>query len=441
MSAIACVLRPAATVSVLASNAVAAVLHRALAGRFAEARAAARAQRTRRAGDTRRFTLPELVALIEQAGLRAGEAHGLRVFSGLVPGALLDGDAAATEALRALEEAAASHPAAAGHRGPAAPARPPLSRGRHEAMGGGGAPDDTGCHILHVDMDAFYASVEIRDRPELRRPAGHRGRDRRARRGAVRVVRPAAFGVRSAMPVGAGAAAVPARGVRAAPAPDLRGDLQGGHGHLRHGHARGRAAGAGRGVPRRRRRAAAARAARRDRRAASAPRSRQQQGITCSVGVAPSKFVAKIASARCKPDGAAGRAAGGGARLPASAAGGRAVGSRGAGRGGAGPAGAAHGGRTSRTLRWPPCSASSAPRTARTWPPWPGAATSAGSRRARRRRASAPRRRSLRDIDDPDRIRRELLQAVRPDGAAGCGPAATWPGPSRSSCGWPASRR
>jgi S-adenosylmethionine-dependent methyltransferase len=116
MSAIARVLRPSATVSVLASNAVAAVLHRALAGRFAEARklladaGLADAGLTAGAAAPRRFTLPELTALVEQAGLRAGEAHGLRVFSGLVPGALLDGDAAATEALRALEEAAASTP-------------------------------------------------------------------------------------------------------------------------------------------------------------------------------------------------------------------------------------------------------------------------------------------------------------------------------------------
>ncbi len=41
-------------------------------------------------------------------------------------------------------------------------------------------PDDTGCTIIHVDMDAFYAAVAIRDRPELHDRAvivggGHRG--------------------------------------------------------------------------------------------------------------------------------------------------------------------------------------------------------------------------------------------------------------------------
>ena len=111
MTAIAAVLRPSATVSVLASNAVAAVLHRALAGRFAEARLLLETDGA--AGTPRRFTLPTLTALIEGAGLRAGEAHGLRIFSGLVPGALLDGDAGGTggtEALRALEAAAAVTP-------------------------------------------------------------------------------------------------------------------------------------------------------------------------------------------------------------------------------------------------------------------------------------------------------------------------------------------
>ena len=114
MTAIAAVLRPSATVSVLAANAVAAVLHRALAGRFTEARQLLETEGA--AGTPRRFTLPALTALIEGAGLRAGEAHGLRIFSGLVPGALLDADAGGTggskgaEALRALEAAAAAAP-------------------------------------------------------------------------------------------------------------------------------------------------------------------------------------------------------------------------------------------------------------------------------------------------------------------------------------------
>jgi S-adenosylmethionine-dependent methyltransferase len=111
MAAIGRVLRPAATVSVLASNAVAAVLHRALAGRFAEAwHMLADADPASDPDRPRRFTLPELTRLVEAAGLRAGEAHGLRIFSGLVPGALVDGDAAAAEDLRGLEGAAATYP-------------------------------------------------------------------------------------------------------------------------------------------------------------------------------------------------------------------------------------------------------------------------------------------------------------------------------------------
>jgi S-adenosylmethionine-dependent methyltransferase len=115
MAAIARVLRPGATVSVLAANTVAAVLHRALAGRYAEARQLLASDG---AGAPRRFTLDGLTALITGAGLRAGDAHGIRVFAGLLPGAGAGGgsaaaaaDPAAAEELRALEEAAAVYPA------------------------------------------------------------------------------------------------------------------------------------------------------------------------------------------------------------------------------------------------------------------------------------------------------------------------------------------
>lgn len=118
MAGVARVLRPGATVSVLAANVVAAVLQRALAGRYDQARrllAAASADGGAGGipGETgeapRRFTLGGLTALIEGAGLRAGAAHGIRVFSGLLPSA--EPDPGAADVLRSLEDAAATFPA------------------------------------------------------------------------------------------------------------------------------------------------------------------------------------------------------------------------------------------------------------------------------------------------------------------------------------------
>lgn len=107
MAAISRVLRPGATVSVLAANSVSAVLQRAVAGRYAEALRLLD-EGGAGAGVPRRFTLTELTSLLQAAGLRAGDAHGIRVFAGLLPGA--GADPATADTLRALEETAAVYP-------------------------------------------------------------------------------------------------------------------------------------------------------------------------------------------------------------------------------------------------------------------------------------------------------------------------------------------
>jgi hypothetical protein len=147
MAAIAAVLRPGGAVSVLTASAVAAVIHRALAGRFDEARRLLTGIAAAGRGSTgngqaadgtgqpepgqpepgqpgpeqpgagqpgpgpRRFTLAGVTGLIEQAGLRPGPAQGVRVFADLVPGVVADADPHAAQALQGLELAVSVHPA------------------------------------------------------------------------------------------------------------------------------------------------------------------------------------------------------------------------------------------------------------------------------------------------------------------------------------------
>jgi S-adenosylmethionine-dependent methyltransferase len=57
-----------------------------------------------------RYTHDELDALVRQAGLVPDAVHGVRVFTDLVPGSLLDLEPGATSALVELEQAVATRP-------------------------------------------------------------------------------------------------------------------------------------------------------------------------------------------------------------------------------------------------------------------------------------------------------------------------------------------
>jgi SAM-dependent methyltransferase len=114
LGSLTAVLREGGLVSLLAANRDGAVLARAVAGHFAEARHALEDADGRwGAGDPmpRRFTADELHRLAGAAGLRVSSVHGIRVFADLVPGVLVDSEPGAVEALLRLEEAAAQQPA------------------------------------------------------------------------------------------------------------------------------------------------------------------------------------------------------------------------------------------------------------------------------------------------------------------------------------------
>jgi S-adenosylmethionine-dependent methyltransferase len=109
LGVLAQVLRPGGTLSLLVNQRHAAVVTRAMAGHFQQARALLD-DTGAAGGTTRRFTADEITAVLDQAGFDTRAMHAVRVFVDLVPSSLVDLEPGAAGALVELEQAVASRP-------------------------------------------------------------------------------------------------------------------------------------------------------------------------------------------------------------------------------------------------------------------------------------------------------------------------------------------
>jgi S-adenosylmethionine-dependent methyltransferase len=112
VASLAAAVAPGGHLSIVAAQRLAAVLARALAGQFSQAHQALTSTDGRwGAADPlpRRFDADHLRDLVGAVGLEVVDVHGVRLFSDLVPSALLDSESDRT-ALLELEQAATRHP-------------------------------------------------------------------------------------------------------------------------------------------------------------------------------------------------------------------------------------------------------------------------------------------------------------------------------------------
>jgi S-adenosylmethionine-dependent methyltransferase len=103
LATIVSILRPGGTLSLVVPGLHGAVVARAMAGHFQQARSLLDDPHTQ--GSGRRFTPDEITTMLANAGLVPDAIHAARVFTDLVPGALLDSEPGAAQALLELEQA------------------------------------------------------------------------------------------------------------------------------------------------------------------------------------------------------------------------------------------------------------------------------------------------------------------------------------------------